>query len=146
MRVNFGIEPSCEGFWTKLQHTFTRDSKSAKLVDGLIKSLITLKPEQRSKFENLVVDFYCPKGDVLAQATKFTEVVTKFMVDNFDDVKRAEIKSNDSDKLYSDLVGKLNNIRGDLDKNMSNFVLITEEKDEALKRRLCYKGRTSEKN
>ena len=142
MRVNFGIEPSCEGFWTKLQHTFTKDSKSAHIIDGLIKSLITLKPEQRAKFEKRTIDFYCPKGDILIQATKFTEVVTKFMVDNFDAVKRAEIKSSDSDKLYSDLVGRLNNIRGDLDKNMSNFVLITEEKDDALKRRLCYKDRT----
>lgn len=142
MRVNFGIEPSCEGFWTKLQHAFTRDSKSAHIMDGLIKKLITLKPEQRVEFDKLKIDFVCPKGDVLSPATKFVETVTKFMVDNFDDIKRAELKSADSNKLYSDLVGKLNFIRGELDRHMSNFVLIIEEEEDALKKRVCYKDRT----
>ena len=142
MRVNLGESPACEGFWTKLQHTFTRDSKSSAIVDLLIKSLITLKPEQRTEFDKLKIYFVCPKGDILLQATKFTEIVTKFMVDNFDAIKRAEIKSNDANKLYSDLVNRLNGIRKDLDKNMSNFVLITEEKDSAVKKGLCYKGRT----
>ena len=146
MRVKFAthdeIEAAQEGFWTKLQHTFTKDSKSPAIIGDLIERLQKLKSEEKIKFEKTIIDFACPRAEIMAAAVRFVSVVAKFMVDNFDDIKKAEVASSDARDIYKKLNTKLNAIRRDLDRFYSDFSIIIDDQDSALSKRICFKGRT----
>ena len=131
-----------EGFWIKLQHTFTRDAKSPAIIGDLIERLQKLKSEEKVKFEKTIIDFACPRAEIMAAAVRFVSVVAKFMVDNFEDIKKAEVASSDSRDIYKKLNTKLNAIRRDLDRFYSDFSIIIDDQDTALSKRICFKGRT----
>lgn len=146
MRVKFAthdeIEAAQEGFWTKLQHAFTRDAKSPAIIGDLIERLQKLKSEEKVKFEKTIIDFACPRAEIMAAAVRFVSVVAKFMVDNFEDIKKAEVASSDARGIYKKLNTKLNAIRRDLDRFYSDFSVIIDDKESALSKRICFKGRT----
>ena len=133
---------SQEGFWVKLQHAFTRDAKSPAIVGDLIERLQKLKSEEKVKFEKTVIDFACPRAEIMMAAVRFVGVVAKFMVDNFEDIKKAEVASADSRDIYKKLNTKMNAIRRDLDRFYSDFSIIIDDQDTALSKRICFKGRT----
>ena len=146
MRVKFAtnaeIAAAQEGFWTKLQHTFTKDSKSPAIVGELIESLGKLDSKAKIKFEKKEIDFACPRADIMLAAARFVSVVAKFMVDNFEDIKKAEIESKKARDIYKKLNSKMSAIRRDLDRFRSEFSLIIDDTDQALAKRICFKGRT----
>lgn len=131
-----------EGFWVKLQHTFTRDAKSPAIVSDLIDRLQKLKPEEKVKLEKTVVDFACPRAEIMLAATRYVNVVTKFMVENFDDIKKAEIESKDVRDIYKKLNSKLSSVKRELDRHGSEFSIIIDDTEKALEKRICFKGRT----
>ena len=131
-----------EGFWVKLQHTFTRDAKSPAIVGDLIERLQKLKSDEKVKFEKTVIDFACPRAEIMSAAVRFVSVVAKFMVDNFEDIKKAEVASSDARGIYKKLNTKLNAIRRDLDRFYSDFSIIIDDQESALSKRICFKGRT----
>ena len=146
MRVKFAthdeIEAAQEGFWTKLQHTFTKDSKSPAIVDGLIESLSKLNSKSKLAFEKKEIDFECPRAEIMLAAARVVSVVAKFMADNFEDIKKAEVASKDARSIYKKLNDKLNAVRRDLDRHYADFTLIIDDTDTALAKRVCFKGRT----
>lgn len=131
-----------EGFWIKLQHTFTRDAKSPTIVADLIDRLQKLKSEEKVKFEKTVIDFACPRAEIMLAAARYVSVVTKFMVENFDDIKKAEIESKDAREIYKKLNSKLSAVRRDLDRYKSEFSILIDDTEQALEKRICFKGRT----
>ena len=146
MRVKFAthdeIEAAQEGFWTKLQHTFTKDSKSPEIVKGLIESLSKLDSKAKLKFERKEIDFACPRADIMLAASRFVSIVTKFMVDNFDDIKKAEIESKNARDIYKKLNNKLSSIKRELDRFRPEFSILIDDQEQALAKRICFKGRT----
>lgn len=146
MKVKFlTVEDSVaaqEGFWVKLQHAFTRDVKSPAIVGDLIERLQKFKSEDKVKFEKTVIDFACPRAEIMAAAVRFVSVVAKFMVENFKDIQKAEIESKDAREIYKKLNSKLNAVRRDLDRFYADFSIIIDDQEAALTKRICFKGRT----
>lgn len=141
----FTVEDSVtaqEGFWIKLQHAFTKDSKSGAIVGDMIAAMSKLTPEQKLKLEKTVIDFACPRADIMLAASRYVSAVAKFMVENFKDIQKAEIESKDARELYKKLNTKLNAIKRDLDRFGSDFSIIIDDPDAALAKRICFKDRT----
>lgn len=142
LQLSSEISPAQEGFWTKLQHTFTSDSKSAHIIDGLIKGVINLKEEGRNKFLKTEVDFLCLKADHMLAASSYVATVTRFMVDNFQDMKKAQVDSDESRAIYKKLRDKLDGIRANLDRHMPVFSAFCDTRSEAAKKGYALEDKT----
>jgi hypothetical protein len=135
------LEPSTEGFWDRLTYIFTRDSKHALHIEETIKTLRSLKTEQVEKFLKMNVDYLCMKADYMLAAIPYVTTVYKFMIDNFEDIKKAGSNSTGSAELYTKLSTKLDKLNLQ-DKKWDVFNAICSDEDEAVSKRYLQKDRS----
>ena len=136
------LSPSMEGFWDKLQGTFRMTPKGSESCDAIVTRLKDLDGTKTKTFDGTVVDIACMENSLATDAVSYINAVYKFMCDNFEDIRRAEVNSKESAKHYSELTTKLNGIRSKLDKNMDRFVALTENEEESTTKGYLKAGRT----
>lgn len=135
------LEPSQEGFWDRLIHIFTKDSKRALAIEETVKTLRSLKTPQVNEFLKMEVDYLCMRADCMLAAVPYIAAVYKFMIDNFEDIKKAGSNSTESTELYTKLSTRLDKINLH-DKKWDVLKAICIDEDEAVSKRYLQKGRT----
>ena len=78
---------SQEGFWENIKYKFTRDSKVADKIKGLIANLEGLSQEQEDKLKTFVVDQTVPKVSDMITLCKFVSGAFDWSVKSLDYVK-----------------------------------------------------------
>ena len=81
------VVPGEEGFWRRLDHFITRDSKCSDKIKALITKLQTMSADQKKAVEIIKMDYGVVKPSDLEYMIKFTDDVFQWMLKNLGTLK-----------------------------------------------------------